>query len=447
MLLVYGHSKGVMMVLAAFVCCLIMGFSARISLVQAQAVVSAPLIQGGVGGQPLSVIVPNDPLWGQQWYLRQVRADEAWTVTTGTSEVIVAIIDVGVDITHPDLRDVIWRNPLEREGDGIDNDHNGFIDDIHGWNFVDQSPEVKPLRPSVPSEEAWSHGTMVASLIGAKGNDGIGMAGVAWNVRLMPLVALDRNGSGSTQDIVRAIRYALAMKANVINLSLSGSEQDPALTEMIERAVEANVVVVGAIGNSDERKEGVNLDESPRYPACGERGQDTILGVGGTDAFDRKARYANFGKVCTDISAPAADLLAARPSYPPDPADASPHTDAYRKRVGGTSLASPLVAGAVALLKSLHPEWTVQQLQAHLYATADHLDLGQPPGEKTVLGYGRLNIGRAVREGASPIMVVSGGVTSSRASIPAPLLRQKAHPIKIPVKVLSALQMLVHRLK
>lgn len=406
-----------------------------VSNVQAQSITSYAYseIAAAASGPSHEVVIPNDPLWDRQWYLRQIKADQAWTVTTGTPDVIVAVIDVGVDITHPDIREAIWTNPREIPGDGVDNDRNGYTDDVHGWNFVTKTPSVYPLSKSRQSEDAWSHGTMVASLIGARGNDGLGMVGVAWNVRIMPLVALDASGGGDTQNIIQAVRYATNMGADVINLSLAGSEEDPSLTEMIERAAGAGVVVVAAIGNDDTEKAGGNIDEKPSYPACGERQQDSVIGVGGTDALDQKAPYANFGKRCTDISAPAYDILADRPSYERGLRAATNLSGSvmnYREGTIGTSVAAPLVAGAAALLKSIHPTWTVTQIRERLYATADPLTQEQVPGQKTVLGYGRLNIGRALLD---PV------VTSTPSPESKPLLpvakkgsKKKSVPVALP---------------
>lgn len=426
---------------------LLVGAIWSLSAADAASPVSIPWSEGGFfAPSSLPAVVPNDPLWDREWYMRQIKADQAWTVSTGTPDVVVAIIDVGVDITHPDLRDVIWTNPREQPGDGIDNDRNGFIDDIQGWNFVNNTSDVRPLYKPFQSEDAWSHGTMVASLIGAKGNDGLGMLGVAWNIRLMPLVALDADGAGSTQDIIRAIDYAITMGVEVINLSLAGYEEDPALTDMIHRASQAGIVVVAANGNNNNDRVGTNIDEVPSYPACGEKAEDAIIGVGGTDTQDQKAPYANFGSRCTDISAPGFELFAARPSYAGESYAGSAPVALYRERVGGTSLAAPLVAGAAALLRSAHPDWTVQQIQERLYTTSDILQLDQLPGTRTVWGYGRLNVGRALRQ--DPSLMTSVVLSSAPSSAPLlPPTRKKIVLPKIPFKMLISLQQLVSALK
>ncbi len=443
MLFVYGQHLSLSSRLAGFIFCILIGIRGVGAAAQTALPTSNTLSDMGMASSSIVRIAPNDPLWNQQWYLRQIGADSAWAVTTGTPRVVVAIIDVGIDITHPDLQENIWVNPNERAGDGIDNDANGFIDDVHGWNFVNGSEDVRPMYGSTGSEEAWSHGTMVASLIGAKGNDGFGMTGVAWNIRLMPLVTLDGNGSGSTQDIIRAIRYAIRMKVDVINLSLAGYEQDPSLTDAIHRALEAGIVVVGANGNSDKDTRGINIDETPSYPVCGEQSEDAIIGVGGTNRRDQKAPYANFGTLCTDISAPGSDLLAARPSHTRGASEDGQLIPNYREGVGGTSLASPLVAGAAALLKSAHPTWTVTQIQTRLYNTADALSASQSSGTKTVLGYGRLNIGRALMEDAT-----SSGERPWPSSTPLlPPVQKNPPRSKIPDKFLLPLQAFVRKLK
>jgi len=378
-------------------------------------------------------LIPNDPHWQDQWYLRQIGAPEAWAVSTGTRAVTVAVIDGGVDIGHPDLRENIWLNSHEQAGDGQDNDQNGFVDDLHGWNFVTNSPDVRPVFAPVQLEDAWSHGTMVASLLGAKGNDGIGMAGVAWNVRIMPLVVLDAEGSGTTDHIIQAIRYAVNMGAQVINLSLVGYDDDPALDEMIRRAADAGVVIVAATGNDETLKEGRNLDQKPGYPVCADQGNDAVIGVGGTDALDQKAPFANFGTRCTDLSAPGHSLLVARPSYPHHEGPLARQVPNYRDGVIGTSLAAPLVSGVVALLKSVHRDWTPQQIRARLYASSDPLDPTVAPGTKGVFGYGRLNVGRALTE-PLPALVVAATTPASSFSKTLGVERPRFVPIKKPLR-------------
>lgn len=394
---------------------------------------SAPLVvsESLLDQVATSTIFPNDPRWSQQWYLRQIGAPAAWAVSTGTRQVVVAVIDGGVDIQHPDLRENVWRNLGEIADDGIDNDQNGYIDDVHGWNFVQDSSDVRPVFRLRQLEDAWSHGTMVASLIAARGNDGIGMAGVAWNVRIMPLVVLDADGSGITRNLVSAIRYAVNQGAQVINLSVVGYDRDQALEEMMARAANAGVTIVAATGNDDRSKRGINIDEIPAYPACSDLGADAVIGVGGTDVLDQHAPFTNFGKQCTDLSAPAHALLVARPSYPHNPGVHPQNVPRYRDDVTGTSLAAPLVSGAVALLKSAHPSWTPSQIRRQLYETADRLDAAMSAGTKGVFGYGRLNIGRALTSPPPPVFV-AGSVTSEPL-VPY-IFTSSSTPTQVPLK-------------
>lgn len=404
------------------VCCLCLGlavWSASVvhaEAVHSEAVVTAFPISFASSSVMAPQITPNDPDWGEQWYLRQIGAPQAWVTSTGTRNVTVAVIDGGVDIGHPDLRENIWINSHEQAGNGIDDDGNGFVDDLHGWNFVTKNPDVRPVFTPIQLEDAWSHGTMIASLIAAKGNDGIGMAGVAWNVRIMPLVVLDAEGSGTTNHIIQAIRYAVNMGAQVINLSLVGYDGDAALDEMIRRASNAGVVIVAATGNDDASKLGTDLDKTPGYPVCSDVDHDAVIGVSGTDALDQKAPYSNFGKRCTDLSAPGHSLRVARPSYPHHQGPLSRQVPAYRSGVIGTSLAAPLVSGAVALLKSVHPEWTPLQIRTRLYETADPLDAATASGTKGTFGYGRLNIGRALIEPVAVVMATATATTTTSSA-------------------------------
>lgn len=341
-----------------------------------------------------SVLVePDDTHWSKEWHLRQIGAPEAWAVTTGSRRVIVAIIDGGVDITHPDLRHAIWTNAHEVADDGIDNDRNGLVDDIHGWNYVLGQGDVRPVYKAVQYEETWSHGTIVATLLAAKGNDGAGMAGVAWNVTLMPLVVLDANGSGSVSHVTDAIRYAVSHGAQVINMSFVGYDRDPALEETIKNAVDAGVVLVIATGNG-ELKEGYDIDQTPAYPVCFDGDRNQVLGVSATDALDQRAPYANYGRDCTDLSAPGHELFAGRPSYAHN--QGVTNVPAFLGGLSGTSLAAPLVSGVAALIRSIRPDLTGLQVRERIRETADPIDAHLLPAYKGTLGRGRLNAARAL---------------------------------------------------
>jgi hypothetical protein len=345
----------------------------------------------------------NDPFVSDQWYLSKMQAPLAWKVTTGSVNVIVAVIDTGVDITHEDLKDNIWTNTGEIPLNGIDDDRNGFIDDVHGWNFIDETNDVVAHRLPEATERSIAHGTLVASLIGARGGNGIGMAGIAWHVRVMPLVALDATGNGSTDGIARAIRYAVDHGAQIVNLSMEGPLIDDALTRAIAYADDHRVLVVTAAGNAKARvvdgladPAGDDLDISPVYPACSETHRSSLIAVSGTDEDDQKASYANYGS-CVDIAAPSTHILAAEPVLPNDEVFLFGYSEGW----SGTSLATPIVSGAAALLKSVHPDWHPARLKSQLMQTTDPIKVHEE-AYRGKMGSGRLNIGSALTKNILP---------------------------------------------
>lgn len=334
---------------------------------------------------------PNDPYFGEQLYAQRIHAPEAWDVTEGSPTIIVAVLDTGVDLTHPDLRANIWTNGGEVAGDGVDNDGNGFIDDMNGWDFVDNDNRPVPVAPDVYTEGALIHGTLIAGIVGAQGNNAEGVAGLAWHVRLMSVRMLDAEGNGLVDQAARALDYAVRNGARVVNMSFTGTATDPLLTDALARALDAGVVVVAAVGNKTNG--GGNLNETPVYPACTVLldGRDPIIGVAATDLEDRKASYSNFGTDCTDIAAPGSNMFGAQPIVPNVPT----LTDTrYGGGWSGTSLASPVVAGAAALLLSEYSSLTPEQVRTIMELSADPI-VGDVTGAGSV-GIGRLNIARAL---------------------------------------------------
>jgi len=351
-----------------------------------------------IPAQAATFVIPTDvnPYWKKQWYLRQIQAPEAWKALPNTlGEVTVAVIDAGVDITHPDLKDAIWTNPREVAGNGVDDDQNGFVDDIHGWNFVKNSNDVRPQEIRNQLEEAWSHGTFVASLIGARAADHVGMVGVNQSVKIMPLNALDGDGFGTIPNVLKAIRYAVNQGVSVINLSLAGFDDSQELDEMIKRARDAGVLVVAATGNGTTPA-GRDIDRQPVYPVCFDQQANNVVGVSGTDSLDQHAEYANFGVRCTDLSAPGFDLFGARPSYPRVEEGSRP-AERYLEGMTGTSLAAPLVSGVASLLKAVRPDLTAGQLHQLLTSTTDNIEGSLKPSEKQKMGTGRLNAVKALQ--------------------------------------------------
>jgi subtilisin family serine protease len=208
----------------------------------------------------------------------------------------------------------------------------------------------------------------------------------------MPLVVLDGNGYGNVLDMAKAIRYAVANGADIINMSLVGYEPDPDLALALYQASKAGVLVVVAAGNDERSTLGVDLETEPLYPACSLPGAFSILTVSATDALDQKAPYSNFGRSCVGISAPGFEFVAAHPVQGGDTAS----TTAFISGITGTSAAAPLVSGAAALVKSLRPEWTAKQIYQRLVSTSDPVEDMQREEVRGGLGHGRLNVERAV---------------------------------------------------
>ena len=244
---------------------------------------------------------PNDPNFSSQWGMNNtgqtggttdadIDAPEAWAITAGDSSIVVAVLDTGVDYTHPDLAANIWTNPGEIAGDGIDNDGNGFIDDVHGWDF--QNEDNDPM-------DDHGHGTHVAGTIAAVGNNGVGVAGVAWNVTIMPLKIM--SSSGTSFDAIQALNYAVAMGVKISNNSyyMSG------MYNAIEAAGAAGHLFVTAAGNS-----GVNTDITPHYPSIYDL--ENIISVAATDHNDNKLSSSNYGLTTVDLGAPGANIYSTK---------------------------------------------------------------------------------------------------------------------------------------
>jgi len=340
---------------------------------------------------PAFARTPNDPLFDDQWYLSQVHAPAAWDMQTGSRTVVVAVLDSGVDLDHPDLLENIWTNPGEIPGDGVDNDLNGFIDDVHGWDFVedDNTPTPTPFESFL--EDGVRHGTGVAGILGAVGNNGRGVAGVNWQVQIMPVRILDNFGSGRSNDAREAVRYAVDSGADIINLSFTGFDIDPAFEFAIGQAYRDGVTVVASVGNGEEG--GFSVNEQPIYPACfqSELGEDWVIGVAGTDESDQKTHTSNYGKDCTDITAPGIRISGVFYHNP----EWDEFTELYGGNWSGTSVAAPFISGAAALLKASHPTLSPAQIKTILQLSADPVRLtgSLVAGD---LGTGRVNLERAL---------------------------------------------------
>ncbi|MCX6780542.1 MAG: S8 family peptidase, partial [Candidatus Magasanikbacteria bacterium] len=337
--------------------------------------------------------VPNDPSLNQIGGLELLQLPQAWDITQGTSNVVVAVIDAGVDINNPDLAENIWTNPSERI-DGIDNDGDTYIDDVHGWNFVDNNNDVRPRSAgsaTSTSRVGINHGSVIAGIIGAVGNNGIGGSGVNWHVKLMPLKILDDRGDGDTDLAVKAIDYAIQKKANIINLSFVGPTPSLDFIQAVRRAYRAGILVVAAGGNGSEGAVGVNLDNIPQYPVCFDdplKEENWVIGVAALDARGLLAPFSNYGSRCIDLSAPGYRLPSTE-LYDPS----TGRSEIYGGSWSGTSIAAPFVSGVAALVKSVQPAWGPDQIRKAILSTVDPI----PGNVNHDAGLGSVNAYKAVR--------------------------------------------------
>lgn len=340
----------------------------------------------------LAAIAASDSGIADQWYLDKIKAPDAWEKTQGDGNVVVAVIDTGVDLRHPDLQNNLWINSGEIPGNGIDDDNNGYVDDARGWNFVENNNLPSPNLQNKYTKVAVEHGTAVAGIIAAEGSNAFAGAGVAWRAKIMPLKAFDEQGNSDTGLVEAALQYAIDQKADIVNMSFVGLSDIPSLREKIKQAYDAGILLVAAAGNENGGAVGEDMDIIRSYPVCygGANGENWVLGVAATDKDDAKAGFSNYGKDCTDISAPGVQIYS---SLFHD--GANPDFNRYFGGVfKGTSVAAPQVAGATVLVKALHPNYKNKQLMEVLMQSADNID-GQNPRYLGKLGFGRLNAANA----------------------------------------------------
>ena len=325
---------------------------------------------------------PNDPRYPQMWGLNNtgqtstfggnpgsagndIRAEQAWTMTTGSRSVVVGVVDTGIDINHEDLHDNIWINTAEVPGNGIDDDGNGFVDDINGWDFAHNDASVFDYtEPSFPPSESYAgdldaHGTHVAGTIGATGNNATGVVGVNWQVSLMSLKFLTEDGTGTSADLLNALAYAKTMRqlwdssggtkgANirVLNNSYGGGEFSQAELDAIRALGDAGILFVVAAGN-----ESVSNDSFPVYPA--NYLAPNVISVAASGGGGIKAFFSNFGAATVNVTAPGEFILSTTPK------------NTYNFS-NGTSMAAPHVSGSAALVCALSPNITMQKLRSVL---------------------------------------------------------------------------------
>ena len=358
----------------------------------------------------------NDPMNDELYWLGEIEAYTAWDYTTGSRNVVVAVIDTGIDIDHPDIYENIWVNADEVVGDGVDNDNNGYIDDINGWDFIRSEADPNPKFDAGYSELGIEHGTLVAGIIGARGNNAYGVSGLNWQVSLMSLIALDGYGNGNMADVIKAIDYAVANGADIINMSLVGEASDTKLAAAIKTAYEAGVIVVAAVGNESAGDMGqdnsINLLTDPRYPVCldGMLGDNYILGVGSIDIEQKKSVFSNYGIQCLDINAPG-EYFYGLNIYQPIFSD-------YRHKFSGywsgTSLATPLVSGTAALLKAYRPRLSNREIYNLILDNTDNID-SINPNYRGMLGKGKLNLANIFNQAKNIVNTQSGTIVSSQS--------------------------------
>lgn len=324
-----------------------------------------------------------------------IDAPEAWNIFTGSSDVVVAVIDTGIENTHPDLQANIWTNPGEIAGNSYDDDGNGYDDDVHGWNFVSDNNITT-------DDSSKSHGTHIAGIIGANGNDGDGVAGVCWNVKLMPVKNITSTGSSTIAWCISAIDYAVDNGAQIINASWKVPSNSTSLYQAIERAKASGVLYVAAAGNASLEdlyeipavdppggggggtpgEYGVNIDQSPRWPASYDL--DNIITVLATNNEDKKSWYSYWGLYSVDLGAPGGTAA----SETEQTGDIwSTATGSSYRYLNGTSMAAPFVSGVAALLLGQRPSLDWWQVKTIIMKSVDN--------RNSLVGYcrthGRLN--------------------------------------------------------
>ncbi|MFW5888240.1 MAG: S8 family peptidase [Patescibacteria group bacterium] len=338
-------------------------------------------------------VIPNDTYFDKQWYLKKIGAPEAWDTKRNSPEKIIAIVDSGIQIDHPDLKGNIWTNEEESSNNtGKDDDNNGFIDDRHGWDFVNNDADPSPDFGGEHTESGILHGTLVSGVAAAVGNNGAGISGITWNAEIMPLKVLNDEGEGRTSHVVQAIDYAADNGADVINLSFVGLNSSHALKQSIDRAVEKGVIVVAAAGNEKDEGTGYDLDETPMYPVC----YQGVIGVGATDTLDQKGDFSSFGLECIDISAPGVSMFGTSVYAPEEEIDNKKLDKYYDGYWAGTSMAAPIISGSLALIKSVDPSLRPKETEHILFETSDDINKLNPEYTGR-LGAGRVNLSKAVQ--------------------------------------------------
>jgi subtilisin family serine protease len=306
--------------------------------------------------EPLVPILPHDPQFNDQWALANsgqrggklgadICATLAWATTTGSDKVVVAVLDSGVDYTHEDLIQNMWLRPADMAP--YQDNELGTIDDEHGFNAIDTASD--------PMDEN-GHGTHCAGIIGAEGENNLGIAGVNWKVQIMPLKFMNAGGFGTTKDAIEAINYVIDRKkagvnVRIISASWGSTQRSRALEDVIRKAYENDILFVAAAGNAT-----TNNDRNPHFPSS--YNVPNVISVAALDRHDELAKFSNWGVKSVAIAAPGVDILSTWLG------------NAYEEK-SGTSMATPVVSGVAALVLAEHPRMSVDELKKKLLASTD----------------------------------------------------------------------------
>jgi subtilisin family serine protease len=324
---------------------------------------------------------PNDPQFTSagMYGLGKISAPQAWDLTTGSSAVVVADIDTGMRYTHQDLAANAWVNAGEIAANGVDDDNNGFIDDVRGWDFF--------YNDSNPIDDAGGHGTHTAGTIGAVGNNLLNVVGVNWNVKIMPIKIYSPNGGDSTSAmLVNAYNYVRMMKVRGVNIRVTNNSYggcgeacgyDQATKDALDAMGDAGILNVFAAGNSNANND---VNPSGAYPSV--YTSPSILAVASSTSTDAKSSFSSYGLISVDVAAPGSSVLSTYNT-----------SDTATATLSGTSMATPHAAGAAALLSAYNPNLSVASLKASLMNTVDPL----PAWTSLVRSGGRLNVFAALQ--------------------------------------------------
>ena len=310
-------------------------------------------------------LTPNDPEYSasQMWGLFKINAENAWNIGTGSSSIVVAVTDNAIDVNHPDLINQIWTNSGEIPNNGLDDDGNGYVDDVNGYDVGDDDNDPSPPNSS------FDHGTHVAGIAGAQSNNSVGIASIGYGITIMPIKSTE-NAAGPSVIThgYEGIYYAAINGADIINFSWGGNVFSLTEQNLIDFAWGEGSILVGAAGNSNS-----DNDVTPSYP----EGYSNAISVASSASNDKKSGFSNYGATTVDITAPGSNIYSTLPfgNY------------GFKN---GTSMASPMVAGLLGLMKSLNPNMPNTDLINCMYATADNIN-GANPGYSGELGAGRIN--------------------------------------------------------